>query len=392
MPDVVTYLLSKHGQPTQTFIRNEVLEMRRQGVDVRVVALRRGDGPAAGPVFEVVSDMLVGRGALALAHLQCLLRRPTGYLRFLHRVALLRSELGSASEQVPWKRMPWVAQQVRRSGSRALHAHFAWAGATAACMLSPLTGLPWSFTMHAKDIFSVRRNLDVKLRLADRLITVCAYNRVWLHEQYGLTRPVDLVVCGVEVPEAAETATEVDVIAVGRLVAKKGIDLLVEAAPRVLEARPDLSVLVVGEGPLLDPLRERVDELGISSTVGFAGLLAHEEVLDRIETARVLCFPARVADDGDRDSMPVVIKEAMARGVPVVAAAVAGVPEMIDDTCGRLVEPDDAPALADALLSLLEDEPLRRRLGLAARQRVVDRFQLSDEVARLRLLLLDGAS
>ena len=110
----------------------------------------------------------------------------------------------------------------------------------------------------------------------------------------------------------------------------------------------------------------------------------HTWVLDRMATAAVVCLPARIADDGDRDSMPVVLKEAMARSYPVVATAVVAIPEMVDDEVGRLVPPDDPGALAAALGELLGDADLRGRLGAAGRDRVAERFTLAGEVTRLR--------
>jgi glycosyltransferase involved in cell wall biosynthesis len=107
--------------------------------------------------------------------------------------------------------------------------------------------------------------------------------------------------------------------------------------------------------------------------------------------AKILCLPARIASNGDRDSMPLVVKEAMVRSVPVVASDVAAIPEMVDSTVGRLVPPDNPMALANGLNQLLamsNDE--RGRLGAAGRRRVLDRFTLASEVARMHLILSEA--
>jgi glycosyltransferase involved in cell wall biosynthesis len=254
--------------------------------------------------------------------------------------------------------------------------------------LAPLVGKPWSLTMHASDIVNDRRNLDVKLAAADRLITVCDYNRSFLRDELGVTRDVDLVICGVDVPAAAPTQPDIDVVAVGRLVEKKGFDLLLDALFLPALREVVRSVVIVGDGPLDEQLRKQAADLGLADIVHFAGAQPHSETLATMSRARLLCLPARIARNGDRDSMPVVVKEAMARGIPVVATDVVGIPEMVDDSVGRLVPASDATALAAALADVLrlpEDE--RLALGTAGRARVTERFTMTAQVAELRRIL-----
>ena len=384
----VTYVLTKHVQPSQTFVRGEIAELRRQGVAVDVVSVERGDAPPdAGEQVLFLCDRERSRGELWREHAAAAARRPVGYLRFAVLVVLLRGEMGTGPEKVPWWLLPGVAREVRRSGSRALHAHFGWSGAAAACLLSALTGRPWSVTLHAKDIFSKQRNLRHKLRTADRLVTVCDYNLAWMRTHLGLRRPVALVVCGVTAPPADERpVTGADVVAVGRLVPKKGFDTLLRAAADL----PGVTMDVIGEGPERARLEALSDELDLGARVRLLGARSHAESLARIAGAQVMCLPARVAEDGDRDSMPVVIKEAMVRGVPVVASDVAAIPEMLSDGCGVMVGPDDPAALASALRSVLTDPALAASTSAAARSRVADRFTLEGETARLREILLHG--
>ena len=387
----VAYLLDRYLQTSQTFVSNEIDEMRAQGVEVVVVALRRGDRdlPDDDRVL-ILEDIPLGRH-LWRAHVRWLRRHPLRYLRFLLRVVQLRKDMGSSGELLAWQRLPLAADHLARLDAQELHAHFAWWGATAAACLAPLLGLRWSVVLHAKDIFSKQRSLRPKLRLADTVITVCDYNLQWMREHLAVTRPVELVICGVRLPSPDEpTIAEADVVVVGRLIEKKGIDVLLDAAAELRVTHPGLRVDVIGEGPLRESLEQRSRELGLGTTVRFLGRVPHEEVLQRIGGARVFCLPARIAADGDRDSMPVVIKEAMVRRVPVVGSAVAAVPEMLGDGCGLLVPPDDAPALAAALGRLLDDEGLRADVTERAWVRASSRFVLSSEVARLRRLIVDG--
>ena len=385
---VVAYVLDLYPELSETFIRLEIDEMRRQGVNVQVLALRRSDTATGDEtdVWWVNEELDVSRLRLGFAHLTAMVSHPRRYLAARNRVRQLASE----ADRFRWRRMPWLAQQLRRSGVRWIHAHFAWSGAAAAAVLAELADLPWSMTLHAKDIFSDRRNLEKKLAWADHLVTVCEYNRSWLAEHFDVTRPLSVVICGVHVPELRPVAERVDVVAVARFVEKKGLDVLVRAAAVLAPDLPGISIELIGSGPLFEEINALVAELGMCDTVRLRGARPHDEVLERIAESRIYCFPGRIAADGDRDSMPVVIKEAMARGVAVVGSDVVGIPEMVDATTGWLVRPDDHQALAGAIRAALTDPAERRRRGAAGYARVSERFRIETEVAKLRAIVTRG--
>ena len=372
----VGYIVDSYPELSETFVALEVAELRRQDQPVEVVAIARGNGPASDePVLRLSSYR--GRSRLAAAHLRRALRNPSRYARFLRRVRLTEGS-------VPWRVLPALADDLAARRVSWVHAHFALEAADTAFVLAALLDVPWSFTAHAWDIFVARRRLPLKLARADRVVTVCDYNRAWIEKHYGANPNLRIVVCGVELPPRTPRRPTVDVVAVGRLVPKKGFDVLIRAVAHLAPTMPRLRVEIVGDGPERERLQALMAELGVNDHVTLCGELAHDVALARIESSRLLCIPARVAPDGDRDSMPVVGKEAMAREVPVVASAVAAIPEMIDDSVGRLVPPDDPAALAGALREVLASPELAASLGRAGRARVAERFLLRDEVRKLR--------
>lgn len=387
----LTYVLSKYVQPTQTFVSGEIAEMRRQGVQVEIIAMEAGElPPQPHERVRVLEHEHPQPLTLVRQHSSAFLRRPCGYARFLVDVRRLGNEIGRRPEQVPWLLLPGVSAEIR---GQALHAHFAWSGAAAALLLSHLSGQPWSVTLHANDIFNRQRNLTHKLATADRLVTVCEYNVRWMRQNLRLGREVHVVICGVEVPVSSGSRTSTkDVIAISRLVQKKGVDVLLRAAALMLPNRPDLSIEVIGDGVERGALTDLARDLGVADVVTFVGSLPHAEALAHLSDARVFCLPARIAANGDRDSMPVVIKEAMARGVPVVASDVAAISEMLDGGCGVMVPPDDPAALAAALCALLNDREAADGFAARARERVAERFTLGGETAKLRSLLLGSGS
>jgi glycosyltransferase involved in cell wall biosynthesis len=366
----VAYVLDRYPVLTQTFVRLEIAELMRQGVDVEVFALRAGDGPTGPEPVTVLRDLPGGKIRHLGAHARAAVRSPARYRRFGRSLRDLRSVRAAILS----RRIPAIAELLADRRVDRIHAHFAWSGAALARCLADLTGLPWSMTVHGNDVFSDTRNLDAKLRSADRTVTVCEYNRRHLQQHHGIDP--DVVVCGVEVPDPwARSPASVDVVLVGRLVEKKGVDVLVAAARRL----PHRTFEVVGDGPLRAEL-----EAGAPDNVRFAGALSHADALGRIAAARLLCLPARIAADGDRDSMPLVVKEAMARGVAVVASDAVGLPEVVDETCGWLVPPDDPVALAKALDAALRDGRRLEEKGRNGRRRVAEQFTLAGEVAKLR--------
>lgn len=382
----VGYTVERFPVLSQTFVRNEVLELRRQGTDVVVARLSPGDVTGVDVPVVDVRGAHDGRLRLVRDHLHFFLRRPAGYLRYVRTARAL----GDEGRQIAWRRLPRVARLLEAQGVDRLHAHFAWGGAALAMTLSALTGWPWAMTMHARDIFTERRNLDRKLADADLLVTVCDANVRYLREELGLTRPVHKIYCGVELPELDGVAwRNVELCFVGRFVEKKGIDILLRAVAELAPTRPAIRLDLVGEGPLLDASRKLTHDLGIDGHVTFHGALPHEEVLALLARTRVFCLPARVAADGDADAMPLVIKEAMAREAAIVAGDAGGVAEMVDGRSGLLVPPDDVAALRDALALVLDDEQCRQQLAREGRAMVERHFTLSGEVRKLSRLIHD---
>jgi glycosyltransferase involved in cell wall biosynthesis len=175
------------------------------------------------------------------------------------------------------------------------------------------------------------------------------------------------------------------VLAIGRLVPKKGFDVLVEAAAR-LEVAAD--VVIIGDGPCRADLQALVDRLGAGRRIRLLGAVDHAGTLSWLRRASVLAGPFRIDEEGDRDSMPVVVKEAMAAGLPVVASDEVGVPEMVEDgRTGILVPPGDPEALAAALDSVLADPARAAAMGQRGWERVAQRFRIEDQ-ARAMLEVL----
>jgi glycosyltransferase involved in cell wall biosynthesis len=363
---------------SETFILNEVKALAAEGVDVRVEAGRRSQrpNPEAGDAPPAVYWDQGGSRGENLGALAWLWRRhPLWVARDL--AGRLRWRRGGEPAR-PLRRLAPIAKRVAESSDH-IHAHFAAGAALDAMRVSLLTGVPYSVTTHAYDIFLEPRNLDEKLERARFHVAVCDYNADYLrHRVPKAAQRMHKIVMGVDPGQFSRTTQYPggrNVLAVGRLIEKKGFAYLVEAA----RSLPDVQVRIVGDGPLRTELQRDAPE-----NVELLGPLPPHEVRSRLEEADLLALPCVVAADGDRDSMPVVVKEALAMEVPVVGSDEVGMPEMVQGGWGRLVPPRDASALADAMRELL-DLPAQERaaMGRSGRDFVASRFSVRDEALKL---------
>lgn len=286
---------------------------------------------------------------------------------------------------------------------RHLHAHYAHGATSVARFATTMRGGSFSFTGHAKDLYADSANrggaLRRKLDSARFVVTCTATNQQMLQAlapqarvhcfYHGLNSDFSVLLKDRQPPPR-----EVDrfhVLAVGRLVRKKGFDLLIEAAASMRQDGIPIEVTIVGQdGDHGQEIRQLIEQWGLSSVVSLAGPRSQTALFDAYHRASVFCLPCRVLDDGDRDGIPNVIVEAMACGTPVVTTAVSGIPELVqDEHNGLLAQPDSASSLAATLTRAYRDPVLRHRLGHAAREVVLERFEGERQAARLATLFLE---
>lgn len=375
----ITVLTDRYPELSETFVAGEVLALRRAGHRVTVEAVARAARPAAGHDAdhiwedEATRSRLIAMAALALRH-------PLACLRDLRDRRRWRRE----EPVVPLRMLAPAARRLERAAPVHLHVHFAAGAALAGMRIARITGIPWSVTAHGYDIYQRPANLPEKLRAAAFATSGCEYTVRTLRAHGGR---VHVVVMGVDVGAFRRSGPPPErrtILAVGRLVEKKGFGDLVEAVA-LMDPAPD-RVLIAGDGPLAEELRARA-----RPPVELLGAVSHEQVRELLEEAAVLAMPCVVAADGDRDSMPVVVKEALAMEVPVVATDEVGLPEVVRPAWGRLVAPHDPAALAVALQELLSlPASERAEMGRRGRAHVAAHADADREAARLAALIAEA--
>ena len=390
---MIGYFASEYPSISHTFIRREISALRRRGLEIRTYSLRRPSAQA--PLGETdrseeaqTSYIQPPRiGSTLVAHLREFLRSPRRYLRALS-VALRNRPPGARA--LLWSLFYFaegaiLADALRSAGIRHLHVHFAHAAADVARVACVLSGIPWSLMLHGTADFEYPAVLTLADKLAAARFTACA--SYFVRAQALRTIPPSLwerlsvIRCGIEIPGAVATPTSGDpltIACVGRLSAEKGHHGLLRAVADLRSDVPSLRLTLIGDGPLRADLQARARDLGVYDIVEFAGARSENDVMRFLSGTDIFVLPSLL------EGLPVVLMEAMALGIPVVAPLVAGVPELVsDEREGLLFAPSDWQGLTDRLRRLITDGALRARLGAAGRVRVARDFEISRVVEPL---------
>jgi len=396
----VAVLVKRFPRLSESFILNELIELRRQGLDLVVYAIMDpGEALISEPAALLRQEVtylhdarhrLASWRRLLLGALRQAGTHPTKVLRVLWALVSVHRSLPSVRHAVEGL---WLARELRSRGIVHLHAHFAHGPAAIAYMARLAGGPPFSFTAHAKDLYTtLPRNLRIRTAAASFVVTCTGHNAAYLEQVVG-GRPAGLRVLyhGTDLRRfnrAGRAPQPGRILSVGRLVPKKGYGELLAALHLLAGAGVLFRCDIYGGGPLRDQLAGRISELGLVDRVMLHGARLQDEILTALRQAAVFALAPVIMEDGDRDGIPNVLVEAMAAGVPVVATRISGIPELVrDGKEGLLVEPRDPPALAGALRRVLSDASLAAQLAAAARRKVELNFDVETNTQRLCALL-----
>jgi glycosyltransferase involved in cell wall biosynthesis len=285
-------------------------------------------------------------------------------------------------------------------GIQHIHAHFASSAASVARIASLLTGLPYSMTAHAKDIFheSVQPDdLSRKLRSASTTFTVSDFNLNYLRTQYPQSseRVVRLYngISLLDFDYRAPVDRPNRIVAVGRFVEKKGFEDLLVACKFLQDRELDFKCQLIGGGELESKLRSMIERLGLHHCVQLLGPQPQRIVKELVQSAAVMAVPCVQGRDGNRDGLPTVLLESMALGTPCISTAVTGIPEVIRHDESGIIVSEQAPSeLADAMMLMMSKPGLRVRYAVAARQIIEQDFDIHQNALIQRSFFVDGTS
>jgi len=387
------YLFERFPSFGQTFCYREVEELYRQVVAPPIFSIRNPkDEPPQDwdPRIVKQAHYLPGEKEL-LNEVQTDSKKG----RLSPAIIAALDEWGRRTDFLRLYQAVYVGSRLQQAGIGHVHAHFAGMAARTAFWIAKFFPITFSFTAHANDIFSPRNfeiGLDKLVDAARVIITETDYSEKFLRERFPERADrVHRIYNGLNLAEFGRANFSSDpplIVAVGRLIAKKGFPNLIRACALLVEHGRSFRCEIFGEGPLGNQLHDQIDESGLKELVQLPGPKPQHELRERLAAANAFVLPSVPEAEGGMDNLPTVIMEAMATGLPVVSTTVGGIPEMvIDNETGFLVEPHDVVALAGAMEKITNDRSLAQRLGHAGNERAQRLFSIEKNVRELCALL-----
>ena len=395
----VAYVMSRFPKLTETFIVSEIRAVERLGVDVEIYPLLRHRDPFVQPdairlVDRAHYEPFVSWRILG-SQVVFLISAPRRYLSTLALV--MRVTWGSFNFLVgglaTFAKVAHIARVLRSHGVRHVHCHFANHPALAGLVIHRLADIPYSFTAHGSDLHRDRHGLRAKVSAATFVVAISAYNRKVILDACGqeFAWKVAVIHCGVDTGSIGVRVKQgrrsdmLRILCVGTLHEVKGQTVLIDALASLADRGVRFSCRLIGEGPDRHMLAERIAHHKLEDSVSLDGARTNPEVMAALAEADILVAPSVPSRDGRREGIPVVIMEAMAAGLPVIASDLSGIPEIVEDgRTGRLTPPRNPEAIARALFELASNVALRERMGHLGRLRVEREFNA--DVSALQLV------
>lgn len=416
MPNTPTLGMILKGYPriSETFISNEIKLLEEQGFTIHIFSMRKPRETFSHKSVKAIHAKVtylpeylsLGFPRLLWNTLLCaLFHTPTFWKTFKFFLSRFRGTAKVHTWIKHFMQACVVANAIPEYNITHLHSHFAHTPTSVAMYAAQLANIPFSFTAHAKDIYTQKpERLAQKMQRALFVVTCTKYNQLALETiartfsapnatpSYALAPvkdgspvrtpqpgycPIHTVYHGIDLSlfstqqKTLTTEPPYSILTVARLVEKKGLTTIFESLRLLLLQNISFTYTLIGEGPLLDTLENLAYQYGLRDFVTFTGTLPHEEVLNHYRKADVFLLGCTTAHDGDRDGIPNVLAEAMAMGVPVVATKVSGIPELVEhEKSGLLAQCNKAEELADATLEILTNEALRQTIISEAERKV----------------------
>ena len=401
-PIRIAYLVSTYPAVSHTFVLREVKKLRRANFDIRMASINSPDRAASGLTSEEQDESSTTfyvkregiRGSLR-AHLAVLVKSPKSYftgLWFALRLA------GTDLRRLIFAVFYFVeavilGRWMESRGLRHLHVHFANAASTVGLIASRIFPIGFSLTVHGPDEFYDAPGLRLAEKMAGATFACCigqfARSQLMKVSAPAQWNKFEIGPLGVDpllfVPQPFRCLPDtIQILCVGRLVPSKGQYILLAAVERLVRSHANVRLRLVGDGPDRERLERAIASKGLGRCVTLEGSVNQDHIRDYYRQADIFVLPSFA------EGIPVVLMEAMAMEVPCISTFVAGIPELVrNEIDGILIPPSDEQALAFSIGRLIEDPNLRRRLGAAGRQRVIEKYDLDRNVARLAEIFTD---
>jgi len=390
----IGYVLGFFPKLSETFILNEIIELKRCGHDVVIFSLFHPEDRVIHPEVQkygLLKDTFYLQNPKKLLNQIKLGLKSIGFFGWKYPSESLKSKIFCITSA---KYFSKIAKDLEIN---ILHAHFNGAPAHTAMLIAKKLEVPFTFTTHAFDIF-VNRNvqaLRTRIENSFNTITESAFHKNYLRELTGINdEKIKIIhICPdldkinkikKEEKRIRNNDRKINLITVSRLVEKKGIKYAILAVKKILQEAPELQYIIVGDGPLKSELVTLIRKLKLEKNIRIVGPLDNTSALKMVAKSDIFILPCIKARNGDMDGIPTALMEAMALEIPVISTTISGIPELIENGKeGFLVKPKHVEQLANAIRILLQDGHLRKEMGKNGRKKIEKDFNIHKEVKKL---------
>lgn len=400
-PAKIAYVMSRFPHLPETFILREMIEMERQGWQISLFPLilqeQRVVHSEATPWIRRAKGLPYFSTDIFLANYREVKNNSSRYFKTFYQ--MLKGNASSPDflfrALVLFPKIVAMAARMKTEGVQHIHAHYATHPALAAWLIHQLTGIPYSVTVHAHDIFVQRAMLDTKLRGARFIVAISDFNREFLAREVGewIKGKTFVIHCGIQ-PELYpyrrrnDRSSRLELISVGSLQPYKGFNVLIEACSLLNKRSIPFRCRIIGGGDEAPRLRKLIAREGLEEMVHLLGPKSQDEVAQLLATADCYVQPSVITPSGKMEGIPVGLMEALASHLPPVASAISGIPELVrPGETGYLVPPQNADELARAIEQVYLHPVQAARKAENGRELVLRDFNLYNNVAQLSELL-----
>ncbi|ADI74122.1 glycosyl transferase group 1 [Methanohalobium evestigatum Z-7303] len=379
----IVYLLSKFPKLSESFILNEIFNLKRKGFDIYIFSIYK---PSESIVHDELDNELLNK--TYYFDITYVLKNLPKFIKYYLKYII--KELLDKRLPLHATKMAYFSIIIEKIDINHIHAHFATKAAHAR-VLSNIFGLSYTLTAHAYDLYRnpnishLKRTLDD----AEYNITISEYNKNYMKNVIGSNNNINVIRCGIDYEKFKPTnkqnnSSRVKILSVSRLIEKKGHIYLIRSIPEVIKHCTNCEFIIVGSGELENELKKLVEELNIKEYVNFVGDVTDYELIEYYNTADIFVLPCVIDKNGDRDGIPVAMMEAMSMELPVISTNVSGIPELVEnENTGLIIPEKNVKQLTNAIIRLCKNPDERKKMGIKGRQIIVNKFNIDKETDKL---------
>ena len=397
MKKKIAYFTSRFPTIAETFVLYEIITLRKLGVDIEVFSLiRQRESITHEEVSKLTPHIHYGdlfSWITIKDNFRLIKRSPLKYIKSIFKILIgnLKSPKFFKRSIVIILMVPTFIHIIEKSDIEHIHAHWATHPTLAAYMVKQFTGISYSFTAHANDIYVNQTMLAEKIKKANFIVTISDFNRHFLQNLFPelVKNKITIIRCGIN-PDIFHARKEeklakiFTIVCIARFDEKKGHKYLIDACTQLKNQGLNFQCLLIGDGKLYRSIKKQINQLELKNYVKLMDFQPSHIVVKLLQEAHLMVLPSIITKKGEMEGIPVSLMEALAMQVPVIATSISGIPELIKhEETGYLVEEKNSMRLAEAIMKIYHNKEIAEKMAVAGRKKVLKEFNLLKNTTKL---------